>query len=167
MQRLYVLRHAKAEAWESGAMDHARALTRRGVDDATRMGAHVAREWGAPDLVLCSTAQRTRETLAAFEAGLGSELTTRFEDDLYNAPRDVLLEAIQTVGDDVGSILLIGHNPGIHGLAATLASMGTELDRVRAKMPTAALAVFEFDGAWSALRPAAARLTTFTTASEL
>ncbi len=106
-----------------------------------------------PELVLCSSAVRTRQTLELIRPALGTSTVT-VEDDLYAASSDDLLERLRSLPDTVASVMLIGHNPGLEELALALASSGTELGRLEAKFPTAALATLTFaDTTWSRLVP--------------
>ncbi len=111
------------------------------------MGAHLASRHEAPSLVLCSSARRTRETWARLQPALSSMPSVRYEEPLYLADADSLLERIRMLSDaDAGDrVLLIGHNPGLERLAARLAREGPEaaLQRMAAKFPTAALAAID------------------------
>jgi phosphohistidine phosphatase len=85
--------------------------------------------------VLCSSATRTRETFTLVQPAF-ADAPIQVEEDLYAVSGDALLERLRTVPDEVDSVLLIGHNPGLHDLALALASAGAELDRLEAKLPT-------------------------------
>jgi phosphohistidine phosphatase len=166
MLRLLLLRHAKSDWGDPSLPDHDRPLATRGRKAAERMGDHLRTESLAPDLVLCSSARRTRETferlgLDAVEIG--------FEDELYGAPGDALLSRLQRLPDSVGDVLLIGHNPGVQDLAMALAGpdLGEGAVRLREKFPTGALAVFEVQGTWSGFSPGRARLASFVVPREL
>jgi phosphohistidine phosphatase len=78
-----------------------------------------------------------------------------------------MLEGLQGVPDEVESVMVIGHNPGMEGLALELAAGGDDLDRMREKFPTAALAALAFDGAWSELAPGGAELVSFVKPKQL
>lgn len=134
-----------------------RPLSRRGRKAARRMGQEFTRRGWEPELVLCSTATRTRETLdrltaACKEAGGDAPPEIHYESELYLATAGVWLDHIHTIADDIGSVLAIGHNPGLHELATTLARKDHS-DRTRKlerKFPTCALAVIRLDAAsWS------------------
>ena len=158
---LFLLRHAKSSWSEAGRPDRDRPLAPRGqraivllVDDARAHGVR-------PDLVLCSPARRTRETLEALRPALGSGVDVRFDDDLYGADAAELLDRLRAVGEDVGSVMVVGHNPGLHDLAVGLAGYGESLrmEQLRAKLPTGALVTLELgDTAWAELGPGEARL---------
>jgi phosphohistidine phosphatase len=163
--RLLLLRHAKSDWGDASLRDHDRPLAGRGRKAASRMGAHLRAEDLRPDLVLCSSARRTRETCER----LGLEAETSVEDGLYGAAADDLLARIRAVPEPVGDVLLIAHNPGVHDLAIELAGpdLGEQAVRLREKFPTGALAVFEVHGDWSGFAPGRARLATFVVPREL
>jgi phosphohistidine phosphatase len=121
-----------------------------------------------PELVLCSSAARTRETLELLRPALGDASTVRFEDALYAASAETLLERLRAVPADVSSVLLIGHNPGMQDLALLLAASGADLERLAAKFPTAALATLSIATAsWQQLSRGDAELTAYVVPKEL
>ena len=166
MKRLYILRHGKS-SWEDPALaDHERPLAKRGQRASEAIAKHLRREGAIPELVLCSSAIRTLETLERIEPELeGAKV--RIETRVYEASAGELLALLRELPDDVGSAMLIGHNPGLEDLIAGLASPGPELDRVREKFPTAALATLEFEGRWSELGEGSAKLVAFVKPREL
>ena len=118
--------------------------------------------------MLCSAAVRTRDTLELIRPALGAEATIVVEEELYGASVEALLARLRDLPGDVVSALVIGHNPGLQGLALALASAGAELERLEAKYPTAALATLTLaDGAWSRLAPGRAVLTAYVVPKEL
>jgi phosphohistidine phosphatase len=163
LKTLYILRHAKA-APESGEGDAERPLMKRGRKAAAAMGGYLAGLQPSPTLVLCSTARRTRETLDAILPALDAEPQLLIEEALYLAGVSRLLDRLQRLPEQAQSVLLIGHNPGLHQLAASLASEAGELAE---SFPTAALAVLRVSGHWSALRPHQATLIDFKTPKSL
>ena len=106
-------------------------LAGRGRRAAKALARHVREERIEPELVLCSTARRARETLERIEPALGVA-DVRFEPALYGASAGALLERLHDVPDDVGSVMLIGHNPGLQELALELAHTGPELHELAA-----------------------------------
>jgi phosphohistidine phosphatase len=120
----------------------------------------------APELVLCSTARRARETYERIEAAL-THSSVRYEPGLYRATGDELLERLRAVPDDVGALMVIGHNPAIEELALTLARPSPARDELQSKFPTAALATLEFDGGWPELQPDGTTLVAFTRPRDL
>lgn len=165
MKTLLLLRHAKS-AWNDPRLDdHERPLNRRGERAAKAMADHIARQGPRPDLILCSTAMRTRQTLAPLLKRLdGPAPPISLEKGLYLASEDALLARLQTVADDVRTVLLIGHNDGIGQLAADLTADGPPgaVAALRAKFPTGALASLRAPaGPWSDLKPGSAKLLAF------
>lgn len=158
-RRLILIRHAKAVE-EDVAGDHARGLSERGRGDAAELGEWLAAQKLAPELALCSSANRTRETLAA----LGKNIPTILSDKLYLANTNEMLSQIQATDDAVSTLMLVGHNPGAHGLVAALVSdyeHDDDADKLLLKFPTAACAVMQFDAAsWKDVLPETAMLKT-------
>jgi phosphohistidine phosphatase len=165
---LYLLRHAKSSWDDPGLEDSDRPLAPRGRRASALVAEHLRGDHVAPALVLCSSALRTRETLAAILPALEGEVEIRIEDRLYLAGADALLARLNEVPDSLPSVLLIGHNPSIQELALTLAGRGDGLDRLRERFPTGALATLGIPtGGWSGLRPRAAVLESFVLPREL
>jgi phosphohistidine phosphatase len=163
---LYLLRHAKSSWADEALPDRERPLAPRGRRDARRIAEHLRKIRCEPDLVLCSSATRTRETLELVRPAL-AEPTVLFEDALYAASPDGLLARIVLVPEEVGSLMLIGHNPGLQELALVLASSGDELERLEAKFPTGALATLAVADSWSRLGPADATLADYVVPKQL
>jgi phosphohistidine phosphatase len=132
-KRLYLLRHAKSSRKQPELADHERPLTGRGRRAASAIARHLREHDVTPELVLCSTARRARETLERLEPALGTA-AVRHEPQLYRASADVLLERLHSVPDDVASVMLIGHNPAIEQLALDLASVARAA-RARGQVP--------------------------------
>lgn len=168
MVTLYLLRHAKS-SWSDPALpDEERPLAPRGRRDAKRVCEHLERLGIEPALVLCSTARRTRQTLELLQPALDAVTPVLIEAELYGATAHELLERLRAVPDDIASVLLIGHNPGLQDLALLLASAGAELSRLEAKFPTAALATLSLPTAtWSKLSEADAVLDAFVVPKQL
>ena len=121
----------------------------------------------APALVLCSSAQRTQETLERIAPALGEQVAVQIERDFYAASAEHLLDRLQALDEDVASVLLVGHNPAIERLALDLAGSGDQLAAVQRKYPTGALATLEFPGPWCELGPGTATLADFVTPKQL
>ena len=143
--RLYLLRHAKSSWDEPGLADHDRPLAKRGERAAKAMARYLRDNEIVPELVLCSTARRARETLERIEPALGTP-SVRHERELYGASAGGLLERLQRVPDGVGSVMVIGHNPTVEELALDLACPSSARRELEAKFPTGALATLEFPG---------------------
>ncbi|MDT0486688.1 MULTISPECIES: SixA phosphatase family protein [Streptomyces] len=161
LRRLVVLRHAKS-AWPEGVADHDRPLGPRGRRDAPEAGRTLAASDLLPDLALCSTAVRARQTWELASAQWGTPPTVRLDPKLYGADVPELLAAVHETPPEVVTLLLVGHNPGLEELVLTLAgdSLDDALDEVRVKFPTSAIAVLTWHGtSWQALEPGTALLT--------
>ncbi|MEU1416621.1 SixA phosphatase family protein [Streptomyces sp. NPDC004096] len=161
LRRLVVLRHAKS-AWPAGVPDHERPLAPRGRRDAPAAGRALAESDWLPDLVLCSTAVRARQTWELASAQWGTPPPVRFDPRLYAADVPELLESVHHAPTEAQTLLLIGHNPGLTDLVLELAGDGLDdtVDRVRAKFPTSGIAVLaRHGGTWDSLAPGTALLT--------
>lgn len=163
MKRLHILRHAKSSWDDEGLPDHERPLAPRGEKAAARIADHVRSASVAPDLVLCSTAVRARQTLAALLPVLPGDVEILLEDDLYGASLDSLIERLREVDDRMGAVLVVGHNPTLHALALALTERGDALDR----FPTGALATVALPGPWSELGESLGELESFVVPREL
>jgi phosphohistidine phosphatase SixA len=102
-----------------GDRDHARTLTPEGLDEARRVGVRMVERAEVPNRIITSTALRCRQTRDALCAGLGLEVETEFEDALYNASAERILDAL-ACQDEPGSLLVLAHNPGVSMLALGL-----------------------------------------------
>lgn len=167
MLTLALLRHAKS-AWDDPRVDDFdRPLASRGAAAASAMGAYLARERLEPDLVLCSTAARARDTLALVLPELGSPAPQAVYDEfLYLAAPATLLDRLRRIADGARRVLMIGHNPGLHALALDLVGGGGQGDitALATRFPTAALAVIAFPAkSWRAVRPAGGKLLRYMT----
>jgi len=171
---LVLFRHAKS-AWPD-VPDHDRPLARRGVRAAPVMGRWLREAGLLPGLVLCSTARRARETWQFAQAGLAATPPVSYDARIYAAAAADLLAVLREVPPATGTVLLIGHNPAIEELALLLAaapgaaagpgpggSRPGDLERMRSKFPTAAIAVLGFAGTWPVLAPGRPRLNAFVT----
>ena len=163
MRLLHLLRHAKSD-WDDPALaDHERPLAPRGLKASKLIAAHVQATGIAPQLVLCSTALRARQTFAALVPVLGGDVEIRLEDALYGAGRDEVLARVREVDDSVSSTLVIGHNPTLHELALFLSGDAKALER----FPTGALASLAFSTGWTTLDEGGAELDGFVVPREL
>jgi len=149
MDRLILMRHGDAERDSATGDDFDRRLSARGHEESARMGETLADLGLTPDLALASSAVRTRETWADVSAAFPKALA-RFEDSLYLADSQDIRTAAEAAGREAGSVMVVGHNPGLQELALTLliegSAPGSALDRVRTGFPTSGAAVFLFDG---------------------
>ncbi len=162
------MRHAKSSWDDPKLADHARPLNVRGRAAAAAMGGEMRRLGLAPDVVLVSSARRTLQTLEALKPWDDMPLIEPM-DSLYLANPMQMLAALHGVAETVRSVLMIGHNPGMHDLALTLAgpramaSGGTAERALADGFPTAALAEFLIAGSWWDLREGGGRLVRFLT----
>ncbi len=165
MKTILLLRHAKSAWSQPGLDDHDRPLNRRGERSAEAMAEHIVHNAPRPDLILCSTAVRTRQTLAPLVHRLAAPAPPiALEKRLYLASEPELLARLRSVTDDVHTVLLIGHNEGIGELAGALAGHGSAaaLASLRTKFPTGTLAILRLpDGPWRDLAPGTAELLSF------
>jgi phosphohistidine phosphatase len=170
MRRLLLLRHAKSDWSRPGQPDRNRALNARGRSAAPIVGAYLAQHGLVPELALVSTAERTRETWALLAPHLPRMPKVVFEDRLYNAGPDAILELVQEAPRGAATLLVLGHNPGMQQLAAALSASGDVETRARIgeKFPTAALAVIGFAAAdWAGARVQGGRLERFVVPAKL
>jgi phosphohistidine phosphatase len=168
MNMLHLLRHAKSSAKED-AEDHERPLSRRGRKAARRVGKNLSAKLGTLDLVLCSSARRTRETLDFIVEEFSPRPRTSIEDELYLASPEKLAARLGRLDPRDASVLLIGHNPGLHELAIALADESSPAFRALAsgKFPTAACASFRVPADWAVLNSSRHELVGYVTPESL
>ncbi len=144
MRRLILLRHGKAESTAATGGDFERGLTDSGRREAALIGHVLAQTGCAPDLVLVSTARRAMETWEAAGAAFPKARMAPAR-ELYHASADALAEAIDAAGEPIATLMIVGHNPGLHELALTLmVSPKSRVEKTLAdSFPTAAAAVFQ------------------------
>ena len=150
MRQLILMRHAKAET-ASGRGDHARPLSRRGRTEAAEAGRRLAAIAG-PALALVSDSVRTRQTFEQLAPMLDPALPCRFSRALYDASAGAMLAELRSAPDEAGSVLVVGHNPGIGDLARQLVGAGdpANIDPLATGFPTSCFAVIDLDGdAWA------------------
>ena len=158
---LTLIRHAKS-GWDDPLLDdHDRFLAERGIDAATAMGRHLQSKSIAFDLVVCSDAQRTRQTADLLLAAMNSEAEVVLSPALYLASADQMLAQIAC--HDARRIAVIGHNPGVGTLANRLASAAPDHPRFR-DYPTCAVTQLAFD---SAIKAGAGRVAHFIIPADL
>ncbi len=150
MPTLYVLRHAKS-SWDDDSLpDHDRPLAPRGIRNAQTMALSIRWADPLPELVICSGALRTRQTLELVASALG-DADVVVEEGLYGASADELLGRVREIPDDVGAAMLIGHNPGMQELVVRLSQPGDERDAAAEKFPTCAFASIRLAAPWAAV----------------
>ncbi|WP_031070877.1 SixA phosphatase family protein [Streptomyces sp. NRRL S-118] len=161
-RRLVLLRHGKAE-WNDDA-DHERPLAERGRKDAPVAGRWLAGSGVTPDLALCSTAVRCRETWKLVVPELPERPRTAYDERIYDASPGELMAVLNEVSDEVENLVVVGHNPGMHALADALAGeadgdLPARLNR--SGFPTSAIAVLTFAGTWKNVEVGTGRLAAF------
>jgi phosphohistidine phosphatase len=166
MLTLTLFRHAKS-SWNHPALDDFdRPLAPRGEQAAPRMAAYLAEQGLAPDLVLCSAARRTRQTLALALPEWTAEPKIDYAEALYLASVPTLFGSIRATPAEVRHLMIIGHNPGIEMFARLAIGSGEAKARraLAAKFPTAAVAVITWDGeSWADMQPGGGHLKLFMT----
>lgn len=168
MHQLHLLRHAKS-IWDDDGDDHARPLNKRGRESARLIGESLPRAMGPLDLVLCSSALRTRETAELALAGFAKAPPISFEDGLYLASPDKLMERLRELDEGIESVMVIGHNPGLHELAIMLAAPGSAgfSTLVNGKFPTGVRTRFVIATTWSDIDTSRHRLVDYVTVKSL
>lgn len=166
-RRLILVRHAKSD-WPDVA-DHERPLAKRGRRDGPAVGRWLAESGYVPDAVVCSTAQRARQTWEVVaaglaEAGAAAPPVVRYEPRIYEATVLGLLMLVREFASGWRTAMVIGHNPGMAGLVHGLTSPA---DGPPEAFPTAAVAVLRLAGPWAAVTPGEARLVAFTVPAQL
>jgi phosphohistidine phosphatase len=143
VKHLYLLRHAKSSWDDPGLADADRPLAPRGTRALARMRKYLRKAKIQPDLVICSPARRTRQTLTEIEPALGRDVEVRIEPEVYGGGPGALVDLVSSTPDSASSVMLIGHNPSLQDLAVSLGVDGEEALRARLaeKFPTGALAV--------------------------
>jgi phosphohistidine phosphatase len=147
---LILLRHGKSD-WSGGEPDHLRPLARRGRHQVVEAGRWLADNVGVIDLAVVSPAERTRETWQLAAAELAVPPPVREDDRVYGGSARSLLSVVQELPRDVATVVMVGHNPGVEDLVASLTGRWMP-------MPTSALAVIDLSGPWPAAADAPAEL---------
>ena len=170
MRTLMLMRHAKSSWDRPDLADLDRPLAPRGHETAPLVARHIKQSRWRPDLVLCSPATRVRETWQLMAPVLGATVPCKTLRAIYPGAPSRLLETLRRAADDVATLMVIGHNPGLGHLAVSLCGSGPKqaLERLRGKFPTAALAVIQFDvDRWNELVPGTGRLRAFVRPKDL
>ena len=147
MSTVILLRHGKSD-WSGGEPDHLRPLARRGRRQVPEAGRWLANNAGTIDLAVVSPAVRTRETWRLAAAELAVPPPTREEARVYAGSASSLLDVVRELPEELATVVLVGHNPGVEDLVASLTGR-------RVPMPTSALAVIDVPGPWAAVADAA------------
>jgi phosphohistidine phosphatase len=147
MQQLMILRHAKAEPWFPGVDDINRSLSDIGTEHAHKVADWINEHLKAPDSILCSPSQRTRETLSPL-LYLNSDLEAlvAYEPQIYGASTNRLISLLDFGFAGSDRILIVGHNPGFEMLAFEVIAP-SQYDRI-GRLPTGTLVVVDFESGW-------------------
>ena len=170
MLTLILLRHAKSSWKDPTLPDRERPLSTRGMNDAPAMGRAMTERGIDPELVLCSSARRTVDTLDLVLPELKVEPQVMYEDSLYHASPEEMLDMLRAIPPGASRVLMVGHNPEIETFAMDLIGSGPKhmRDRLMEKYPTGALAVLNFTaGLWSSVDVNSGSLSLFLTPKEL
>lgn len=138
---LYIMRHAKSDWSGPETADHERPINKRGQKNAKQIGQWMKTNNYIPQKIMCSTAIRAKQTieLVTEQIEVSSE-NIDYDKSLYLAAPDTLIELIQLYKNDVSSLMLVAHNPGLEQLINFLSKQEDEYK----SMTTANLAIFEF-----------------------
>jgi phosphohistidine phosphatase len=169
MKTLYLLRHAKSSWNDQGLADFDRPLSGRGKQACRLLRDALRGLKIAPELVLCSAAQRAQETLERIAPALPEGHAVSVEKGLYLASAGKLLARLHRLDNGTDSVMVVGHNPGLQNLAVLLAGSGDKVlrERLAAKFPTAALAGLRFKVAsWREVEVGGGRLAKLWTPRE-
>jgi phosphohistidine phosphatase len=168
--RLLIFRHAKAEKGAPGTRDRDRPLNPRGLKDAPRMGKYMMRHALLPAGAIVSPSRRTRETWEGLAAAFPKPVPVSFEDRLYESGPQAILAVLRETEGGVPTLLIVGHNPGLHETARLLIASGDveARERLNEGLPTSGLVVIDFAGSdWEKLHPHSGRLERFVTPRSL
>lgn len=167
-RELWLMRHAKSDWSEAGLDDFQRPLNKRGHKDAGRMGRWVAGQYGQPDLLLSSAAQRARQTSELFAEG--ADLSNRaivYRDELYLASAQEMLTQLQSLSGDLQRVMLVAHNPGMDELLRLLAAEEPTPNESGKLMTTASFARLLVPCCWDTLQPHSGELDRLVRPKEL
>jgi phosphohistidine phosphatase len=146
MKKIFIIRHAKAE-YNSNIDDHERCLTDKGIRDCAKVAGFLHTKKASPELILCSSAKRTQDTIKHILSSLSREIKINISDALYRAGVDEIISEISAVNDNISQIMIVCHNPGIHDFCNHFAKHGNTEDIIRLKtgVTPASIALFTFN----------------------
>lgn len=156
LKYLYLFRHADTLPAEGGQSDHERVLSELGEEECVRIGHFLKEEKLKPELALCSTAVRTRSTLGLVAKTLETPIQAEFIHSLYLASPGEIFHQLNGMKKETESVMVVGHNPGIHQFALILAAKGSTdaLHALNTHYPPASLALLRLDITdWQMLSP--------------
>jgi len=153
MKKLYILRHAKAGKSNKKILDdHERPLTRKGLNSCKLIAAYLRENKEKPEVVICSTALRTRKTFENVFKDYLPKLKAEFEPRLYLASTADIFSLVNETDDAVKSLMVIGHNPSLHEFSLQLMGEGERplVRKLKDCFPPGALAIYEIaEKSWS------------------
>ncbi len=157
-KQLYLLRHGHSPFGE-GEADKKRVLSAQGGRDISAMGSRLKEKEVLPDLVLCSTAERTKLTAQYVMNAVGGRTDlVQYDDRLYNASLETLLDIVREQNKNINSLLIIGHNPGLSELVHLADGESFYRQHAFTSLATASLAHLELSVPWSKLELAQAKV---------
>ena len=145
---LYLLRHAKSDWKKEATSDFERPLSKRGLASAPKMATWLAKQANKPETIISSPALRTYQTALVFSHALDIPTKDiRFDNRMYEADLNTLLEIIKTLPEQEKSVLLIGHNPGLDFLLQVLCKQAKPSSNGKL-MTTCAIAKISVESRW-------------------
>ena len=149
-RHLILQRHAKSD-WPVGVADLERPLSTRGVRDAPAAARWIEANCPPVDVIIVSPARRTQQTYDLIIAEWGRQATTIVDQRVYEASVTDLIDVVHDISDDIGTAMIIGHNPGLELLAAQWPQTAdrSASDRLATKFPTSAVAMISMSGSWA------------------
>ena len=171
MKRLYVLRHSKAGQTNKKILnDQERPLTQKGLDICPNVAEYLQNCDIQPELVICSTALRTKQTVEEVLEYLKSDATVEYTQKLYLASSENIFTVIQNISPDVKSVMIAGHNPGLHQFVIELSGKGAKkkFREMRSNFPPASIASFNLNSSeWVDCEIQSGELMDFASSKEL
>lgn len=170
MKLLQVLRHSLAGQTKKGLPnDHERPLTEKGVELCRYVGEYIKETRKIPELILTSTAKRAKETADFVIKSSGHKIKTRAISKLYLASPDDILDIVNDINDNISSIMIVGHNPGLQRLSIELSGEGDKAKyrKIKSGFPPASLVTLSFSCKWDEIAPRKGKLVDFTVGKSL
>lgn len=160
MKKVILMRHAKSSWKKRGLSDHSRPLNKRGNKAALLMGEFINSINLIPDLVVCSTAMRTKKTIQLIDSKINKNIKIVYDERIYYTDEEGVLDIIKKQEDDITSIMIVGHNPTMEFLTEELIDSTFNYN----KFSTCALAVIDFKAKrWQDINKGEGQLALFKT----
>jgi phosphohistidine phosphatase len=165
--QLWLFRHAKSD-WDTNTSDRERPLSKRGRKDSIRMGQWMSENRLIPDRIISSPAERAFQTCEFLQQGFQGEINVPVWDErLYLADSDTLLEVMMEQGDNVEKLMIVGHNPGLDDLLRYLCNGDLPLTSKGKLMTTSTLAIIELSDTWTDINSAGNHLVQISRPKEI